>query len=655
MTTTNIKTVKPSGGDYTSLSNWEAGRQGDLVSLDTIEIADCYSMSDTAAVIFDGWTTGASNYIQAQGATSDKTPTNTGIYSTSRYRLENTTGTSISMLEDYVRLDGLQIYPQDISNGTDGIYGNTFVGYYLISNCIIRGIVVDHIRAGISLDVPDASKIWNCLIYDWKMATPGFSQYEVGIVFAPSFTCTGYIYNCTIVNCGRGIQTNSPDERVIAINNILYLNEVPADGIFKTGTDYNATDAASISYTVTGNTHDRVLQILSFVSSSDFHLQYTDTGARGHGLSDPGSGLFSTDLNGYTRPVAWDIGAEQSPTVNVKTVKPSSGDYSSLSNWEAGRQGDLVSLNTIEIAACYAMSDTASVVLNGWATGVNNFIKIYTPASERHSGVWDDSKYKCVYSGTALDDNHFLDVDTEYVWVDGLQFDYENNNYSNGAAIIILNSNVTSQLIKISNCIFKRITYASRSAVEMNSNYSRLTIWNCVFYNYNDVAAIYDNASSFAVANIYNCTFSNCAKGVSRGSATVTTENSLFYNCTLDASGGIGDAYCATSNDNTKGLTAAGTGNRFSQTFSFVNVVGNNYLLFYNDTGAKGYGITNPGSGLFSDDISGHVRAVPWDIGASQAGTSLNFYKTYLGLPRLMIKTWNGIPVEYVKTWNSLS
>jgi hypothetical protein len=55
---TITKTVKPSGGDYTSLSNWEAGEQADLVAAGNIAVAECYSMVDTTPVVVDGWTTG---------------------------------------------------------------------------------------------------------------------------------------------------------------------------------------------------------------------------------------------------------------------------------------------------------------------------------------------------------------------------------------------------------------------------------------------------------------------------------------------------------------------------------------------------------------------------------------------------------------------
>jgi hypothetical protein len=63
-------------------------------------------------------------------------------------------------------------------------------------------------------------------------------------------------------------------------------------------------------------------------------------------------------------------------------------------------------------------------------------------------------------------------------------------------------------------------------------------------------------------------------------------------------------------------FAAGGTGNRFSQTFTFAGA--GNYHLASTDAGARGYGVSNPGSGLYSDDIDGQTRSAPWDIGADQ-------------------------------------
>src|SRR3990167_9466847 len=112
MATTITSTIKPTGGDYTSLSAWEAAKQGNLVTLDQIQQAECYNMSDTTAVIVDGWTTDATRYIEIYGVASDKTASNTGIWSTGRYRLEVASAlnsAALKILEAYARVDSLQV------------------------------------------------------------------------------------------------------------------------------------------------------------------------------------------------------------------------------------------------------------------------------------------------------------------------------------------------------------------------------------------------------------------------------------------------------------------------------------------------------------------------------------------------------------------
>jgi hypothetical protein len=46
-------------------------------------------------------------------------------------------------------------------------------------------------------------------------------------------------------------------------------------------------------------------------TGGDYHLAAGDAGAKDHGVSDPGSSLFSDDIGGQTRAAAWDIGADE--------------------------------------------------------------------------------------------------------------------------------------------------------------------------------------------------------------------------------------------------------------------------------------------------------------------------------------------------------
>jgi len=63
MPTTVVHTIKSSGGDYSSLSAWEAAQQRNLVTADEIAVAECYGFVDTTLTTISGWTTGVNNYI----------------------------------------------------------------------------------------------------------------------------------------------------------------------------------------------------------------------------------------------------------------------------------------------------------------------------------------------------------------------------------------------------------------------------------------------------------------------------------------------------------------------------------------------------------------------------------------------------------------
>ena len=84
MATEIIKTVKPSGGDYTSLANWEAGQQGNLPALNETHTAECYSMEDSSFVDLFGWTTDPTRYIKIYTPLSER---HSGKWNANKYRM----------------------------------------------------------------------------------------------------------------------------------------------------------------------------------------------------------------------------------------------------------------------------------------------------------------------------------------------------------------------------------------------------------------------------------------------------------------------------------------------------------------------------------------------------------------------------------------
>jgi len=164
-----------------------------------------------------------------------------------------------------------------------------------------------------------SQKAWNNIIYDFSTA----SYSDAGILIQNT-TGTSELYNNTIQNSKYGLIVPSI-AITIAKNNLMSSCATAANGNFAAGTDYNATDNASMAYTVTGggNIHDRLSQTFTFFNegTDDFRLASGDAGAKDFGVTDPGGGLFSADIIGTSRPVgsAWDIGAYEAAAAGAAT------------------------------------------------------------------------------------------------------------------------------------------------------------------------------------------------------------------------------------------------------------------------------------------------------------------------------------------------
>jgi hypothetical protein len=271
--------------------------------------------ADATAVTFAGATTSAANYILV---TTDPLATygrHAGKWSASKYRIEATPSGYGTILigEPYVWLNGLQIKAVSAPQYSAAIYDNHSGGYaskwVKISNCIVTKTGTNTDTRGILVslqDAPAVSYVWNCISYDNANASC------VGINITTASTAV-YLYNNTVQNCTTGISTSSGS--AIAVNTLISGCTAAGSGTWAAGTDYNATNLSSMGYTVTGggNAHDRLSQTFTFVNEAgdDFHLGATDAGARDYGASDPGSGLFSDDIDGVTRSGSWDIGADE--------------------------------------------------------------------------------------------------------------------------------------------------------------------------------------------------------------------------------------------------------------------------------------------------------------------------------------------------------
>lgn len=314
-------------------------------------------------------------------------------------------------------------------------------------------------------------------------------------------------------------------------------------------------------------------------------------------------------------------------TTRTRTVKSSGGDYTSLSAWEAGENADLVTLDEIRVAECYAMSDTAQVTIDGWTTSATQYIKVTTPAAERHTGKWDSTKYRLERSDVL--NAGVLYIVEDNVRIEGVQvYNTSTAGFAN-ACVIQSSGNVymSHSIFRATNSGANGRNYAVN--VRCNNGY----IWNCVAWGArsNDGLSVgfRDNLAAGA-AYVYNCTAYDCSVGFHEGDNgfDFVVKNCLAASCTVAFQAGWNwpSACNYNATDNASTTTPGGSSNppgansRASQTFTFVDAANGDFHLASTDAGAKDFGtdLSADANLAFSDDIDGQTRSGSWDIGADE-------------------------------------
>jgi hypothetical protein len=298
MPTLRTVTVKPSGGDYTSLASAIAGEAANLVSLDRqLDIA-CYAMTDTTSVTISGFTTDATRYVRIYTPSTER---HAGKWNAAKYNLSPSASYTYALIVniDYVRVEDLQI--QNAASNGDG--NTRMISTADASASDIRLDTCIFYKSGSSAFGVNCQSgkvtIRNSLIY--AMSADGVRN-AYG-----SNSPTVLIDNCTIVNCtGYG---------VIDAGNTTTLRNVYSGGHATdaySGTMSRTTCAHSSASTFSGSTASVPHSTATFTNvtggSEDYHL------VSGSALIDVGtdlSGTFTTDIDGATRTAPWDIGADE--------------------------------------------------------------------------------------------------------------------------------------------------------------------------------------------------------------------------------------------------------------------------------------------------------------------------------------------------------
>ena len=311
-TTTITRVVDPdmgTGYDYDSLSDWEADlgdtTSGNLPADNEIAVAKCRCTGGTAdsdAVTVDGWTTDSTRYIKIW---TDPTESyrHAGKWETgNKYRLVASRGCGIGSLnikEHYVRIVGLQVD----NTAADQAVGITMYDCSASTNSRVE-IVGNVIRLtggsgtgghyGIVYIERVNCYVINNVVYD----------YEYGIYINYNETAVeSCIYNNTVVDCSISGITNygwgGATQR--AYNNIVQGTSSSGNYV---QVPYDAS-GNNISEDTSSPNEAYQQKVVTFLleGSDDFHLDSTDTVAKGYGtnLYNDASYPFQTDIDGQDR------------------------------------------------------------------------------------------------------------------------------------------------------------------------------------------------------------------------------------------------------------------------------------------------------------------------------------------------------------------
>lgn len=299
MVTPISKTIKSSGGDYTTMSNLEAANR-DCVSNDEAWTVTASSLSDTTKVTFAGWVLDDTRYLKIKG--DGYHSCYGGTQDTSKYRMLCTGGPCITIGSNgagaRIEFEDMQLHQNDTGGWqTVEVQSGDGGGTFVFRRCVIWGKA----SGGFGITCANSTNkviLDNCVIISGSTSAQLYGVFDV--------------INCTIISTAYHGLNAGATNRVNTIYN-CYANEGGAATSAYNALGTSSTMTTSAASDATGD--PAALDNIAFDTNNFTDIDQADMDLRlplGSALIGQGSAVAAgtRDLNGKLRnPLTPDLGA----------------------------------------------------------------------------------------------------------------------------------------------------------------------------------------------------------------------------------------------------------------------------------------------------------------------------------------------------------
>ena len=310
-----------------------------------------------------------------------------------------------------------------------------------------------------------------------------------------------------------------------------------------------------------------------------------------------------------------------------------SAAYSGSSNSSHLKTSDLVGGKYQLNWPCYAdgvMTSSLTLSQTGYTTGPDNYIRIYTPTSpsevgtsQRHNGTWNTGFMMIPSSGSAIS------VSEDYVRIEGIAIQATS---AAASSVISVTDNAgafsDNNDVRISHCLIVGRSGSPNSRavwVSDTNNKVNVTLSNTIAYNHSTTGSGFaafqfgGTDTGFNTGYCYNCTAYKNRYGFQRygtaGGNFILTNCISLGNTDNDYTGTFTDSdYNMSSNTSAPGAHSLHNKTASNNFVSTASGSENHHLKYGADAINAGTSL----SSVFTNDIDGQVRSIPWDMGADE-------------------------------------